>query len=87
MATEKRQMIHGVEVVFPCKPYPSQFSMMEKVYWCLTLSEYSVIHFKIKINHFQEQNNNKPKFCFTENITQFLMCWCKKGTKTMRKTL
>jgi hypothetical protein len=31
MATEKRQMIHGVEVVFPCKPYPSQFSMMEKV--------------------------------------------------------
>ncbi|XP_078337247.1 Fanconi anemia group J protein homolog [Crassostrea virginica] len=31
MATEKKQMIHGVEVVFPCKPYPSQFSMMEKV--------------------------------------------------------
>ncbi|XP_061197315.1 Fanconi anemia group J protein homolog [Saccostrea echinata] len=31
MASEKRQMIHGVEVVFPCKPYPSQFSMMEKV--------------------------------------------------------
>ena len=32
MATEKKQMIHGVEVVFPCKPYPSQFSMMEKVH-------------------------------------------------------
>ncbi|KAK3102674.1 hypothetical protein FSP39_013063 [Pinctada imbricata] len=31
MTTERRQMIHGVEVVFPCKPYPSQFSMMEKV--------------------------------------------------------
>lgn len=87
MATEKRQMIHGVEVVFPCKPYPSQFSMMEKVYWCVTLSEYSVIHFKIKIDHSQEQNIKKPKFCFTENITQSLMCWCKKGMKTMCKTL
>ncbi|XP_021366020.1 Fanconi anemia group J protein homolog [Mizuhopecten yessoensis] len=31
MATEEKRMIHGVQVVFPCKPYPSQFSMMEKV--------------------------------------------------------
>lgn len=74
MATEKRQMIHGVEVVFPCKPYPSQFSMMEKVYLCLTSLKYSVIHFKIKINHSQAQNINKPKFCFSENITQSLTC-------------
>ncbi|XP_060076012.1 Fanconi anemia group J protein homolog [Ylistrum balloti] len=31
MAAEEKRMIHGMQVVFPCKPYPSQFSMMEKV--------------------------------------------------------
>ncbi|XP_069135470.1 Fanconi anemia group J protein homolog [Argopecten irradians] len=31
MTTEEKRMIHGVPVLFPCKPYPSQFSMMEKV--------------------------------------------------------
>ncbi|VDI74443.1 fanconi anemia group J protein [Mytilus galloprovincialis] len=29
--TEERRTIRGVEVIFPCKPYPSQFSFMDKV--------------------------------------------------------
>jgi len=29
--TEEKRTIRGVEVVFPCKPYPSQFSFMDKV--------------------------------------------------------
>ncbi|CAC5387435.1 BRIP1 [Mytilus coruscus] len=28
---EERRTIRGVEVIFPCKPYPSQFSFMDKV--------------------------------------------------------
>ncbi|KAJ8312439.1 hypothetical protein KUTeg_009812 [Tegillarca granosa] len=28
---EFKRMINGVEIIFPCKPYPSQFSMMDKV--------------------------------------------------------
>ena len=42
---ERSLTISGVKVIFPCKPYPSQFGMMDRVSWFMILiSKYSNSH-------------------------------------------
>lgn len=41
--TEITIPIHGVEVKFPCKPYPSQLTMMERIIKCINRKQNSLL--------------------------------------------
>ena len=50
---ERSLTISGVKVIFPCKPYPSQFGMMDRVSYRNILKE--LPHGKTNTLHRQKQ--------------------------------